>query len=583
MDIQITLKYIGYARKSSEDNKERQAASLPEQLYALEGIKAKHNLSVIEVLQESKSAHKAGREIFNTMLEDIEMGKANAILTWHPNRLCRNPLDAGRIIYLMDEGKLIEIRTPSRSYRDNSDDKFFLSLEFGISKKDSDDKSIVVERGLEKKARDGWRPGGAPQGYLNDKTTESGFRKILTDPERFPFAVKIFELFHAGIPAVEIHRIAKDEWHFTTRQKKRLGGKPLSLSMIYAILTNPFYCGKFEYPVGSGKWYEGQHEKAVSEEMFNEIQVKLGRRSQYKLKHHEYAYTALMRCSFCDSGIVAEQKWQCICTNCKLKFSLTKNNRDKCTGCGTLIEEMVKPKLLHYIYYRCGRKKDPACRERAIRIDGLEQQIDEKLSQVEISPLFMDWAIRQIHKMNDKGRDFREDAIEGIKRAHDACRAKLDNLLKLKISPANSDGSLLSDEKYREEKTTLEQELKNIQQQLGNVDERMIQANNDTVKAFNFVTRAKEKFAGNDLKVRRDIFMGLGLHLKLQNKTVLFDSPKYIMTLKKMKEEAPVIAERVAPEKEVVMKPQMEQKFASIPAVLRGQELRRTFVPFEAS
>jgi len=105
----------------------------------------------------------------------------------------------------------------------------------------------------------------------------------------------------------------------------------------------------------------------------------------------------------------------------------------------------------------------------------------------------------------------------------------------------------------------------------------MIQANNDTVKAFNFVTRAKEKFAGNDLKVRRDIFMGLGLHLKLQNKTVLFDSPKYIMTLKKMKEEAPVIAERVAPEKEVVMKPQMEQKFASIPAVLRGQELRLAY------
>src|SRR3989344_2928843 len=282
---QIYLRYLGYARKSSEDNKERQAASLPEQLYVLEGIKAKHTLNVVEVLQESKSAHKPGREIFNNMLARIESGEANAILTWHPNRLCRNALDAGQLLYLMDEDKLVEIRTPSRTYRNTPEDKFMLTLEFGISKKDSDDKSIVVERGLEKKARDGWRPGVAPQGYLNDKATESGLRKIPTDPERMPYIKKIFELFHSGTPAIEIHRIADEEWHFKTRQHKRIGGKPLSLSMIYFILTNPFYCGKFEYPLGSGKWYEGGHEKAVSEEVFNEIQMKLGGRSQYKLKH----------------------------------------------------------------------------------------------------------------------------------------------------------------------------------------------------------------------------------------------------------------------------------------------------------
>ncbi len=571
MDKEITLRYIGYARKSSEDNKERQAASLPEQLYVLEGIKARHNLAIIEILQESKSAHKAGRELFNAMLEKVEVGKANAILTWHPNRLCRNPLDSGRILYLMDEGKLIEIRTPSRTYHNTPEDKFMLTLEFGISKKDSDDKSIVVVRGLGKKARDGWRPGVAPVGYLNDKTTESGFRKILTDSERLPFVKKIFELFHTGTPVIEIHRIAKDEWHFATRQKKRSGGKQLSISMFYAILTNPFYIGKYEYPIGSGKWYEGQHEKTISEEIFNEIQLKLGRRSQYRLKHHEYAYTgSLVRCGSCSSSIVAEQKLQCICTNCKLKFSLTKINKEKCTACNTRIEDMVKPTILHYTYYRCSRKKNSACRERAIRIDRLEEQIDEKLTHVEISPLFMDWAIRQIHKANDNERNFREDAIDGIKRAHDQCRKKLDNLLQLKISPANSDGGLLSDEQYKREKDTLEQELRGLEKQLGTIDNRMLQANEDTVKAFTFAARAKERFATDDLKIKRDIFMGLGSHLTLKDRIVDIDSPKYILTLKEMKEDAPIIGEAVAPEKELAMKAQFEEKYASIPTVLRG-------------
>jgi len=572
---QIYLRYLGYARKSSEDNKERQAASLPEQLYVLEGIKAKHTLNVVEVLQESKSAHKPGREIFNNMLARIESGEANAILTWHPNRLCRNALDAGQLLYLMDEDKLVEIRTPSRTYRNTPEDKFMLTLEFGISKKDSDDKSIVVERGLEKKARDGWRPGVAPQGYLNDKTTESGFRKVLTDSERFPFIQKIFVLFHQGTAVVEIHRLAKDIWHYRSRQKKRSGGKPLSLSMIYKILTNPFYCKKFEYPEGSGKWYEGAHEPAVDQKIFDEIQVKLGRRSQYKLQHHNFAYTgSMVRCGSCSSSVVAEQKWQCICTKCKLKFSLTKKNKEKCTGCGTLIKNMDDPTILHYIYYRCGRKRNPSCREKAVRVDRLEKQIDETLSQIEISPLFMDWAVRQIIKDNKQEKTFQDDTTENIKRGHSDCRIKLNNLLQLKISPANQDGSLLSDEQYKVQKETLEAELKGLGKQLMGMDERLIRANDQTEKAFTFATRAKERFANGDIKIKRDIFMGLGSHLTLKDKIVGFDAPEYIYTLKKMKEAEPIIAERVAPENQPEYTHQMETYFASSSTLLRGRESR---------
>lgn len=571
-ELQTNLKFIGYARKSSEDNRERQAASLPDQIYIIEGIRAKQSLNVLEVLQESMSAYEKGRPLFEQMLNAIENNEANAIVTWHANRLARNMTDGGRIIDLMDTNRLIEVRTPSRSYHNTPEDKFMLNLEFSLSKKDSDDKSVVVVRGLEKKARDGWRPGVAPQGYLNDKTTESGLRHIFIDPERLPFIKKIFELFRDGTSVVEIHRLARDEWHFVTRQKKRMGGKPLSISMIYAILTNSFYCGKFEYPVGSGKWYVGgEYERAVTEEIFDEIQLKLGRRSQYKFQDHEFAFTgSLVRCHSCKSAIVAEEKWQCICSNCRQKFSLTRKNKDKCIKCGVIISKMANPKILHYIYYRCGRKKDPDCVEKPIRLDRLENQIDEHLSQIEIAPTFMDWAIRQILKENNEEWNFREDAIKNINRAHNDCRIKLDNLLQLKISPTNKDGSLLSDENYKLQKDTLEAELKNIEKQLADIDNRMLQANDQTEKGFTFAARARERFTGKNLKIKRDIFMGLGLNLTLHEGKVLFDAPKYLIKIKEMKKDAPIIADRVEPKKEPVNMALLEENYSSIPAVLRS-------------
>src|SRR5579872_5045484 len=108
MDTQ--LRYIRYRRKSSEDNKERQAASLEDQAYVLTELEKRYSFTSIGDLEESKSAHYPGRPVFNEMLEKIAKGEINAILVWHPNRLSRNALDAGQLLYLMDERKLFEIK-----------------------------------------------------------------------------------------------------------------------------------------------------------------------------------------------------------------------------------------------------------------------------------------------------------------------------------------------------------------------------------------------------------------------------------------------------------------------------------------
>ncbi len=42
--------------------------------------------------------------------------------------------------------------------------------------------------------------------------------------------------------------------------------------MMYRILTNPFYYGWFEYPKGSGNWFQGKHKPMITEDEFNEVQ-----------------------------------------------------------------------------------------------------------------------------------------------------------------------------------------------------------------------------------------------------------------------------------------------------------------------
>ncbi|OGG08864.1 hypothetical protein A2154_02215 [Candidatus Gottesmanbacteria bacterium RBG_16_43_7] len=514
-DIQKLL-YLGYARKSSEDNKERQAASLPEQLYALEGLKSRHHLNVIEVLNESRSAHEKGRQVFESMITRIEKGEANAILTWHPNRLARNMTDGGKIIDLFDSGKLTEVCTPSRTYHNTPEDKFMLTLEFGLSKKDSDDKSVVVKRGLEGKCRKGWRPGVAPSGYMNDKGTESGFRRIYADPERLPYIIKMFELFRSGTSVVELHRIARDEWGYRTPQKKRTGGKPLSISGIYRIFNDPYYFGTYEYPVGSGTWFGVGHEPAIKEELYTDVQIILGNKAQYKLKHHDYAFTSIITCGCCSARVTAEMKHQCICSSCKTKFSLTINNPDICTNCGTKLSEMKAPKLLHYIYYRSTRHKDKSCKQKAVRVEELERQIDEELSQIEIPQSFVDWAVKQIQVMNKDEAEFRENTLETLSQAHQNARKRLDNLLDLKIAPNNQDGSLLSDEEYKKRKTELEAEISGIERQLGTIDKRMFEVADRITETFTFAATARKRFDVGDNKTKRKILMSLGSHFTLR-------------------------------------------------------------------
>ena len=160
-------KYFLYARKSTEDD-DRQIMSIEAQLFELREYARKENLEILEEFQESKSAKTPGREIFGEMMAKIESGVDFGILAWHPDRLARNSMDGGRIIYAVDQKKIVSLRFPTFWFEPTPQGLFMLQVAFGQSKYYSDNLAENIKRGIRQKLRRGEWLNLAPFGYQNN-------------------------------------------------------------------------------------------------------------------------------------------------------------------------------------------------------------------------------------------------------------------------------------------------------------------------------------------------------------------------------------------------------------------------------
>lgn len=146
------IKYCVYSRKSTE-SEDRQVLSIDSQIDKTKEIANKLCVRIAQkdFLSESKSAKiTANRPKFKEMVDRIEGGELNGIIVWHPDRLSRNAIDSAILIDLMDREKLVEIITPSQTFRNTPIDKFMFSLMCNQAKMENDKKGVDVTRGLEK-------------------------------------------------------------------------------------------------------------------------------------------------------------------------------------------------------------------------------------------------------------------------------------------------------------------------------------------------------------------------------------------------------------------------------------------------
>jgi len=145
----------------------------------------------------------------------------------------------------------------------------------------------------------------------------------------------------------------KDEAGFRTR-----GGKAWTLSGVYHAIQNPFYYGRFEYPRKSGHWYKGKHQPIITKSLFDAAQARIDRERSVR-ERHEFAFTRMIRCGLCGSGISAVEK-----------FKPLKNGG-----------------VSRYVYYGCTRGRDRFCKARYITEESLMNELAGVIDRVDVDDL----------------------------------------------------------------------------------------------------------------------------------------------------------------------------------------------------
>lgn len=159
-------KYVIYLRKSTVEQGKQETSIQDQQKYC-EQLVENMELNCVDIIIEKESAKKSGeRAKFNQMIKDIESGKIDGIVAWHPDRLARNMGDGGKIIELVDSDDITDLRFCTQQFSKDANGKMLLGLAFVLSKQYSDKLSTDVKRGNIELHNRGQAIGREKHGYI---------------------------------------------------------------------------------------------------------------------------------------------------------------------------------------------------------------------------------------------------------------------------------------------------------------------------------------------------------------------------------------------------------------------------------
>ena len=421
---ELKPKYFLYARKSTEDD-DHQIMSIEAQLFELREYARRENLEILDEFQESKSAKKPGRELFNQMMARIENMDGVGILAWHPDRLARNSVDGGRIIYAVDTTKIVSLRFPTFWFEPTPQGKFMLQVAFGQSKYYSDNLVENITRGIRQKVRRGEWLVRAPFGYMNNPKT----RNIEPHPTKSRIVVKAFEEYAKGTHTLDSIS------HFLADHGVSTNGKPPAKASVAKMLTSRAYLGFTHH---KGEWYDGSFEPIISPTLFEAVQKMLAKKSRpvKRKEANHFPFSQFARCGECGSMITAQYA-----TN---RFGTT------------------------YTYYRCTKKKG-VCHQPYLSSSALISQAKHLLQSVSLPLSEIENMEKQIDIWEKETISERGSVAQNLKTKLSETKERLDKLVSLYL-----DGDI-EREIYLHKKDTLlrqkakfEESFKDFEQQRKN-------------------------------------------------------------------------------------------------------------------
>ena len=467
--------YVLYARKSTEGDK-KQIQSIPAQLREMRSRVKKSNLKLLPkpITDEGSAKIPNNREGFNEMVRKIKQGHINGIVTYHINRLSRNPEEAGIIMQLLQDGKIQSIYTASKEYLPD-DNALYLALETSMANQSSRELSIIVKRGIQEAAIRGETFGGTPQGYMNSY----GRKKIiLPDPVRFELIKKAFHLVLDGHTAQEVRKALNDQWKYTSHRT----GKPISYAGIYDILSNIRYAGRVPDPFQPGKDYLAAFKPMISLDEFDRVQKLLGKRGKPRLTRTNkyFALRGALKCGECGCMITAQAKKK----------------------------KLVDGSVREYTYYGCTRKK-PCNQKKSIREEDLFDQTNALLSQYLLSPDLYDFGMKALVEIGKQEINDRSYIQSSQNASESLVQKQLDKLLDMEINGRLPEGAFDTKSK------NLRNELASIQNARQEAMDRTRNWYELVATTLETLTNIDKKFKHGDINEKKRILSAIGKNPKL--------------------------------------------------------------------
>ena len=463
-------KFFIYVRKST-DEKNRQVLSIEAQLFELHEFAKREGLDVSRVFEESRTAKAPGRPQFNLMMSEIERGQAQGVLAWHPDRLARNSVDGGRIVYLVDIGKIKDLRFPTFRFEASAHGKFMLNIAFSQSKYYVDNLSENIKRGIRQKLRNGIWPNRPPVGYFNDRNN----RCIGVDREKAKLVRKAFELYATG--NFPLHEVRKkmEEVGFTSCTNKRM-----SISDYQWTFQNPFFYGVMEF---NGEFFEGKHEPIISKRLFDRVQEVLKQKSKPKgSKLKPYLYRGLFRCGECGCFITTE----------------TQKGRN---------------------YLRCTKRVVP-CTQRCLREEAMAVQVDTAIGRVALEAAIADNIVRQFEKGREASAKAQEAAVARLKAEMTTCEKQLDLLLDMRLNEQ------ISENEYISKKCLLVNQKAELRGKLEAFEQNRLNRFEPAIAFINEAKQATILLAEGNSEQKRDFLKKIGSNFQMANKSLAVEFKK---------------------------------------------------------
>lgn len=347
---QVREGYSVSAQKDNLSNFARQQGWKIFNIYADEGISAKN----IEDRPEVKK-----------LISDIKNKLVDVVVLYKFDRLTRDSKDTEEIIELIQNCG-IEVFTLSGGVVDVSTatGRFTVRVNGAVAQLEREQTIERVKIAFEQKVKQGYTLACATTCYGYDRKIHEKEQTI--NKEESKIVKRIFKMYLDGKTLSEICNILNMEKVPTKKAgrivKKRYENSTYTINSIWMpktirlILSNPTYIGKVRYHIGKedGFVVDGKHEPIISQNMWNEVQIKLSKiKTTHKtnLPKDDVYYCGTLVCGICGKKLTTCRSNQIDSKGNKVVFKGYRcvNREKKLCTCMGMSHKKVENAFLDYM------------------------------------------------------------------------------------------------------------------------------------------------------------------------------------------------------------------------------------------